>query len=153
MREGIVKYELGVIYKLGDPIDLELALVNSDDRVGDRNAVDLTVSQLVSENWSFLYADADLELVGRNVRAHRRDVSHVSLDHGLEVDVDLDTLSFIHLLALTLELTEILHLPPPLLSILLEFLDFLKTGTFLGYCIGGWGLRGGALRVEALLGI
>lgn len=44
------------------------------------------------EYWTLLEANANLHLIGERVRLLSRQPIFFSLDHGLEINIDLDTL-------------------------------------------------------------
>ena len=55
--EGVVELEFGVFDGFGDTIDLVAAVVNHNFWVYHADHINLTVSQLVLEDWSLLEAD------------------------------------------------------------------------------------------------
>ena len=65
-------------------------------------------------------------------RLHRGHVLHVVFNHDLEIDINLDSLGFVHLFPLRFLLLDVVHLLSPLFSVLLESLNLLKTRSLLG---------------------
>ena len=63
--------------------------------------------------------------------SHRLDLVHHVLNHDLEIDIYLDTLSLIHQFSLCLLLLQVIHLLASFFSVLLETFDFIKTRSFL----------------------
>ena len=90
--EGIVKFEFCVLYRLRHAIHFVLAVVDVDLGIDYRNDIDLALSKLLMEYWSLLEANANLHLIGERVRLLARQPILLSLDHGLEINIDLDTL-------------------------------------------------------------
>jgi hypothetical protein len=82
------------------------------------------------EDWPLLEADADLHLVGEGVQLLPWESFLLVLDHGLEVDVNLDALELVVGLSFTLELADLLHLKPTCISIYFYLIDFISSRHF-----------------------
>jgi len=106
--------------------------MDNDRRVGARYAIDLPVRELTSENWTLLDATADLQLVGRNVWHHLRNIGHATLDHHLKININFDSLGFILHFPLSFLLLQVVHLLPSVFSVLLQPLDLVQAIVFLG---------------------
>lgn len=67
MREGVIEKELAVVYELGDPVHLVLALMHGNHWVRCTNAVYLSILQLIRENGSLFDTHTDFKLVSGDV--------------------------------------------------------------------------------------
>ena len=92
LAEGIIKFELRVLNRLRHAIHFVLAVVHVDFWIHYRNDIDLALSKLLMEYGSLLEAYAYLHLIGERMRLLARQPILFSLDHGLEINIDLDTL-------------------------------------------------------------
>ena len=90
--EGIVKFELCVLDRLRHAIHFVLAVVDEDLGIHYRNDINLALSKLLMEYWTLLEANANLHLIGERVRLLSRQPIFFSLDHRLEINIDLDSL-------------------------------------------------------------
>ena len=63
VREGIVKFEFRVINELCNAINLVFGLVDSDVRIGNRDAINVTTRELMRKDGPLLDADTNLQLV------------------------------------------------------------------------------------------
>ena len=63
LAESVVKLETLIVDKLRDTVHLEFAIVDDYSWVWNGDDVDLAWRQLLLEDWSFLNADIDFELI------------------------------------------------------------------------------------------
>ena len=64
---GIVEVEVVVLDILGDAIDLELWVVDTDIGIGDGHDIDLTAICLFIEQWTLAHAHTDVHLLAAHV--------------------------------------------------------------------------------------
>ena len=67
-------------------------------------------------------------------RLHHRDILLLLLNHGLEVDIYLDAEGLVVCFPLTPFLLYVVHTTAPLLTVNLEFFNFIEAGRLLGEC-------------------
>ena len=126
LAESIIKFEFRVFNCFGHSINFILAIMNENLRVRYRDYIYLAVRQLLLEDRPLLEAHTDLHLVRKRVLLLPRQPLLLVLDHGLEVDIDLDSLQLVVRLALALELTNLLHLQPSRVSVDFDLVDLVR---------------------------
>ena len=67
MVKCVVKFKLLIVNVFGDAVNFVFAIVHNQIRIRTRHNVYFAVGQLVLKDWSFLYTDANFELICRNV--------------------------------------------------------------------------------------
>lgn len=127
LAEGIIEFEFRVFNRFGDAIYLVFAVVHENLRVNDRDHVDLSVRELMMEDWPLLEANTYPHLVSKRVRLLSCQLFLFILNHGLEIDVDLDPLQLIVGLALALKLADLFHLQTAGISVDFDLIDFISS--------------------------
>ena len=126
MPKRIVELKLLVVDELGDAVDLVFALVHDQLRIRDGDTVDVTVFELALKNGPLFDADANFELVSRDVRRHEGHVVALCLHHGLKVDIDLDSGCLVVQLTLIALPLDVIHAPSPLFSLDFQLFDLFQ---------------------------
>jgi hypothetical protein len=143
VRERIIEPELGVFNCFGDSIYFVFAVVDYDLWVGDRYDIDLTIRKLLLENGALLETYTDLHLVSKNMLSTFGDLCPLGLNHGLEINIHLDTLQFIISFSLTLQFTGFLHSETSSIPVNFNLINFIGGGD-----LSGWDSRGGQSQLD-----
>lgn len=143
VRERIIEPELGVFNCFGDSIYFVFAVVDYDLWVGDRYDIDLTIRKLLLENGALLETHTDLHLVSKNMLSTFGDLFPLGLNHGLEINIHLDTLQFIISFSLTLQFTGFLHSETSSIPVNFNLINFIGGGD-----LSGWDSRGGQSQLD-----
>ena len=141
MRERIIKSKLGVFNCFGDSIYFVFAVMNYDLWVCDRYNINLTIRELLLENGALLETYTDFHLVSKNMLSMFGDLFPLGLNHGLEIDIYLDTLQFIISFSLTLQFTRFLHSETSSIPINFNLINFIC-----GRDLSSWNRIGGHLN-------
>ena len=88
----IVKFELCILYCLGDAVYFVFAVVYKDSRIFYRNDIDFAIGKFLMKDWSLLKAHADLHQVGKSMVFLGLKLLFLAFDHGLEVHIHLNPL-------------------------------------------------------------
>ena len=90
--EGIVKFELRVLNSLGDAVHFVLAVMHIDFWIHHGYHVDLAIGKFLMEDRPLLKADANFHLICEGMSLLTGQPILLSLDHGLEINIDFYTL-------------------------------------------------------------
>ena len=130
--EGIIEFEFGVLDGLGHAIHFVFAVMNVYLGVDHRDHIDLSISQLLVKHWPLLKAHADLHGISKAMRLLLIESLLFFLDHGLEVDIDLDALQLVIGFPFALELPYLFHFHPSGIPVYLYLVDFIGDSHFTG---------------------
>lgn len=133
VREGIIKSKLSVFDCFGHSIYFVLAIVDDDLWVGHRYDVNLTIRELLLENGALLEAHTDLHLVGENVLPAFGDLFPLGFDHGLKINIYLDTLELIIGFSLTLKFTGFFHSETSSIPVDFNLINLVSGGDLSGW--------------------
>ena len=122
-RVRVVELELVVLDVLGDPVDLELRVVERDARVRHRDDINFAVLRLFFEERAFAHTHADAHLRAADVVKGRLDLSALLADQQVEINVDIAPQGLVLGIPVGLHLLLLLVLAPALLPGGLHLLD------------------------------
>lgn len=123
----IVESEIMIINILGDSIYLELALMNSDNRIRTRHCINLPCLLLLWKDRALPHANTNLHIDCWGMSLWiSLSVQSMFLNHQVKIRIDLDALCFVHKFSLLLIISLLFYLLPPLFSLLLHLFNVLQ---------------------------
>ena len=107
--ECVVKFEVCVLDCLGNAVNFIATVMYNNFRILNRHNVDLSISKLLLENWPLLKTDANFHLICESMATFLCQFLTLSLNHVLEIDINLDALKLVIGFSLTFQLSGFLH--------------------------------------------
>lgn len=103
--ESIIKCEIGVFYKLGNPINFIHRLMNNNFRVASTYSVDFTTLILLIKKRPFPNTNADAHGLGTHMIKCSSNLIFLFINENVKINVCfISSLSFIFLLAISFQL-------------------------------------------------